>query len=293
MRQTSASSPDPAAKIITPIAWSPEIALAPPRYRDSNLLEALRRRASSRLSRYFMRARRRLVNARPMVSFTFDDAAASAHAIGATMVEKAGGRGVYYIATGLVGRRTTHYSIVERSQVRELHARGHEIGLHGHSHCAVGWLKPQALHDELERNCDELAKIDSRIEALNFAYPFGLVAVERKRALAEITTSSRSIAPGVNAGCFDAQYLRSVELANSRLSPDEMNACLDAAQRRRGWLVFTSHDVSASPSPFGCTPALLRAALEGAVARGFEIVTVAEALAQTEPAAVRSEHWSY
>ena len=177
-----------------------------------------RRRASSRLSRYFARAPRRLVNARPMVSFTFDDAAASAHTIGAPMVEQAGGRGVYYIATGLVGRRTTHYSIVDRSQVRELHARGHEIGMHGHSHCAVGWLKPQALRDELARNCDELARIDSRIEALNFAYPFGLVAVERKRALAEITTSSRSIAPGMNAGLFDAQYLRSVELANARLT---------------------------------------------------------------------------
>ena len=54
-----------------------------------------------------------------------------------------------------------------------------------------------------------------------------------------------------------------------------MNACLDAARRKRGWLIFTLHDVSASPSPFGCTPALLRAALEGAAARGFEIVTVA------------------
>jgi peptidoglycan/xylan/chitin deacetylase (PgdA/CDA1 family) len=115
--------------------------------------------------------------------------------VGASLVERAGGRGVYYIATSLLGRRTTHYPIVNRSEVRDLFVRGHEIGLHGHGHYAVGSLNNDGLRDDLERNRAELADIDIGIDARNFAYPFGLVAVERKRTLAGISSSSRSIAP--------------------------------------------------------------------------------------------------
>jgi peptidoglycan/xylan/chitin deacetylase (PgdA/CDA1 family) len=267
-----------------------DIELASPRYSESSLIDKVRRRASSRLSRYFARAPRRLRTAKPLVSFTFDDAPTSAHAVGAPLVERAGGRGVFFIATSLVGRRTTHFPIVDRFEVRDLFMRGHEIGLHGHGHYAVGSLNNAGLRDDLERNRAELADIDIRIEAHNFAYPFGLVAVERKRTLAGISSSSRSIAPGFNVGRFDAQYLRSVELANARLSIPQLRGFLEAAQRQRGWLIFTIHDVSASPSPFGCTPALLQAALEDAAMRGFEIVTIAQALARSEPTTIRSEN---
>ena len=266
-----------------------DIELVSPRDLDSNLFGAARRRVSSRLCRYFARTPRRLTSATPLVSFTFDDAPASAHAVAAPMLEKAGGHGVYYIATALVGHRTTHYPIVDRFEVRDLFSRGHEIGLHGHGHRAINSLNYHGLRAELERNRSELADIDSRIEARNFAYPFGLAAVERKRGLAEMTTSSRGIAPGFNVGEYDAQYLRSVELANARLSREQLTACLDATQRNRGWLIFALHDISWSPSPFGCTPGLLKAALEGAASRGFEIVTIAQALGRSEPIALPDE----
>jgi peptidoglycan/xylan/chitin deacetylase (PgdA/CDA1 family) len=270
-----------------------EIALAPPRYRDLSWIEAARRRASSRLSRYFARTPHRLDNARPLVSFTFDDAAASAHTLGAPLLERAGARGVFYIATGLVGRRTTDYAMLDRSAVRDLHRRGHEIGLHGHHHSAVGWLGRDALREEIHRNQGELAEIDAGIAARNFAYPFGIVSVERKRALAEITSSSRSIAPGVNPRRFDSQYLRSVELADARLTPRRLADWLETARRSRGWLVFTLHDISPSPSPFGCTPGLLKAAILGAVSRGFEIVTVAQALAQSQLAPGKNDNRTF
>jgi hypothetical protein len=45
-----------------------------------------------------------------------------------------------------------------------------------------------------------------------------------------------------------------------------------------GWLIFYGHDVTAEPSPFGCTPSLLRHALDAAAKRGVAIMTVAGAL---------------
>jgi hypothetical protein len=45
-----------------------------------------------------------------------------------------------------------------------------------------------------------------------------------------------------------------------------------------GWLIFYGHDVADRPSPYGCTPALLRHALEAARRRDIPLVSVAEAL---------------
>jgi hypothetical protein len=54
----------------------------------------------------------------------------------------------------------------------------------------------------------------------------------------------------------------------------------------RGWLIFCIHDIANHPSPYGCTPDLLEAAIEGARRRGVEAVTVAQGLARSR--AVRS-----
>jgi hypothetical protein len=45
-----------------------------------------------------------------------------------------------------------------------------------------------------------------------------------------------------------------------------------------GWLIFYGHDVVETPSPYGCTPRMLRDALEAAARRKMPIVNVAEAL---------------
>ena len=45
-----------------------------------------------------------------------------------------------------------------------------------------------------------------------------------------------------------------------------------------GRLIFHGHDVVETPSPYGCTPRMLRDALEAAARRKMPIVSVAEAL---------------
>jgi peptidoglycan/xylan/chitin deacetylase (PgdA/CDA1 family) len=244
-------------------------------------LAHLRRKISSRLSRHVALERRRLVATTPMVSFTFDDAAISAGESGAEGLERLGGRGTYYIASGLVGRDDCGYPLMDREALRDLHRRGHEIGLHGHIHRAAGDLSAQRFRDDLQRNREWLQAIDDSIRPVNFAYPYGLASFARKRQLYGLVASSRSIAPGVNVGDFDPQFLRCVELADRRLTPDEVARHLDAAARSTGWLIFCSHDIAAAPTPYGCTPALFQRALDGAAARGMEIVTVAAGLAMS------------
>jgi peptidoglycan/xylan/chitin deacetylase (PgdA/CDA1 family) len=238
----------------------------------------LQRKISSRLARHVALERRRLVNVAPMVSFTFDDAATSAGLTGAERLEKLGARGTYYIASGLIGGNDCGYPLMGRDSLRELHFRGHEIGLHGHAHRAAGAFSAQDFRDDLQRNRDWLESIDEGIRPANFAYPYGLASFARKRQLYGLVASSRSVAPGVIAGEFDPQFLRCVELADRRLTSDRLASHLDAVVRATGWLIFCSHDIADQPTAYGCTPGLFQRALDGAAARGVEIVTIAAGL---------------
>jgi hypothetical protein len=96
--------------------------------------------------------------------------------------------------------------------------------------------------------------------------------------LGKIFHSSRGILPGINSGVVDLQFLHANPLIEPHIDADRVDRALDEATTRNGWLIFYSHDVEARPSPYGCSPMLLRHALETASRRKFPILSIAEAL---------------
>lgn len=63
------------------------------------------------------------------VVFTFDDGGQAA-GIAADMLEDYGWRGSFFVTTDLIGKQ----GFMQRSQIRELHERGHLVGSHSCSH---------------------------------------------------------------------------------------------------------------------------------------------------------------
>jgi hypothetical protein len=120
--------------------------------------------------------------------------------------------------------------------------------------------------------------LDPSIRIENFAYPYGLGSVSRKRQLGEAFRSSRGILPGINSGIVDLQFLRANPLIEPHMDPDGIDRAFDQATARNGWLIFYSHDVATTPSPYGCSPSLLRHALKAASRRKIPILSIAEAL---------------
>ncbi len=243
----------------------------------------LRQRLSSRMSRYLALDPHELNADEPLVSFTFDDAPVTAATLGAPMLEAYGARGTYYIATGLLGQKTEDFALIDADGVRDLHRGGHEIGLHTHDHQRAHVHTPKSFAADLERNRAFLRAIDPTIAPAHFAYPFGAISLSLKRAMPRLAATSRGILSGVNFGRFDAQNIRTVELADKRLTRAELDHCLEETRRRRGWLVFLSHDISKSPSDFGCSPDLFASALDGAAKRGLRFATMSQAFAQSRP----------
>jgi peptidoglycan/xylan/chitin deacetylase (PgdA/CDA1 family) len=239
---------------------------------------ALKARVSNRLARHFGAARFRLQNKAPMVSFTFDDTPKSAATVGGEILATYNARATFYIAGGLVDQWSGYWDGISADEIVALHRKGHEIACHTFSHPRTPDLNAAALAAELENNRRYLLALDPSIQIRNFAYPYGLGSVSHKGRLRKVFRSSRGIIPGVNSGTVDLQFLRATPLIDKYIDCDGIDRSFDEAIAKNGWLIFYSHDVAASPSPYGCSPSLLRHALEAASQRQIRILSVADAL---------------
>jgi len=235
-------------------------------------------RVSNRLARHLFAAPLRLRGTQPMVSFTFDDIPVSAATVGAPMLEGYGGRGTFYVAGGLVNQWSGHWDGIDADGIVNLRRSGHEIACHTFSHQRAIDLDTAAMAAEIERNRRYLEGLDASIRLENFAYPYGLATVARKLQLTNSFRSARGILPGVNSGTIDLQFLRSTPLIDKDIDRAGVDRAFDETVATSGWLIFYTHDVADTPSPWGCTPGLLRHALEAAKRRNMPMVSVAEAL---------------
>ncbi|HZR73508.1 polysaccharide deacetylase family protein [Bradyrhizobium sp.] len=238
----------------------------------------LKARVDNRLSRYFCATPFKLDNRQPIVSFTFDDFPESAASVGAPILDQYGAKATFYVSGGEIDKWSGRWQGARADTVVEMHRRGHEIACHTFSHVRTTDLDSARLADEIEKNRRYLLGLDPSIRIENFAYPYGLGSVWRKTQLAKTFQSSRSIIPGVNHGTVDLHYLRSTPLVNLHIDRDGVDRAFDELVATCGWLIFYGHDVAAEPSPFGCTPDLLRHALDAAARRNVAVMTVAGAL---------------
>jgi peptidoglycan/xylan/chitin deacetylase (PgdA/CDA1 family) len=234
-------------------------------------------KVSHRLAMHLRVGSFRLRNRTPMVSFTFDDIPKSAATTGAEILEQHGARGTFYVSGGLVGAASPHWDAIDGDDIVALHRKGHEIGCHTFSHHRACDLDKQSLGGEIERNRKYLRALDPSITVKSFAYPFGYGSFARKSQLKAEFTSCRSIVPGVNSGAVDLQFLRAMPLIDGRIDRDAIERVFDEAQNTNGWLIFYGHDVADRPSPYGCSPALMKHALEAASRRQIPVLNMAEA----------------
>jgi peptidoglycan/xylan/chitin deacetylase (PgdA/CDA1 family) len=237
-----------------------------------------RARVANRLAWHLFAAPLQLNGKQPMVSFTFDDIPVSAATVGAPMLQDYGGRGTFYVAGGLVNQHTGHWDGIDPDGIVKLRRNGHEIACHTFSHQRAIDLDAAAMAAEIDQNRRYLEGLDASIRLENFAYPFGLATVARKLQLTNSFHSARGILPGVNSGTIDLQFLRSTPLIDKDIDRAGVDRAFNEAVATGGWLIFYTHDVAATPSPWGCTPQLLRHALDAAKRRNMPIVSVAEAL---------------
>ena len=212
----------------------------------------------------------------PLVTFTFDDFPKSACTAGAAIVESFGGRATYYTAMGLCGTENRLGPQFDAEDLRFLAESGHEIGNHTFSHLSARRCSSAKFLADVRR-CEEAFRTASIPGwTQNFAYPYGEVSIWTKSRLGATVSSCRGTQPGRNGPVMDLNLLRAnplyggIELGQSVLKLIRENA------KRAGWIIFYTHDVSDTPSPYGCTSALLEYAARCAADHAHHSMPVAQ-----------------
>jgi peptidoglycan/xylan/chitin deacetylase (PgdA/CDA1 family) len=237
---------------------------------DRSLKGKLRRRLA-------LLAHRRPVHmrlTRPMVSFSFDDAPATAALAGAKVLEARGLRGAYYISAGLAGGSGPMGDYASLEDVQRLALAGHELACHTFSHLDCGQADGPDISADTDRNAQALRAIGvTSLES--FAYPYGDVSRAAKAVLTGRFRTLRTVQAGLVEDGADANQLPSVGIEGAEGEARAMT-WLDRARQRRAWLILYTHDVCAQPSAWGCTAEALGRIADAALAANFEVVTAAE-----------------
>ena len=226
------------------------------------------------------RQRRRLNNPRPIVSFTFDDFPASAIRIGGPILRRYDAKGTYYVSMGLMREpgAPDDYNGFTAADLRAVLAEGHEIGCHTHDHLDCALTGTEALRRDLDRNQAALNEVVPRYRMTNFAFPFGNADLASKRLLAKRFATVRGIWSGINAGTIDLGLLRAHKIYGEPANYDRALELIEENARVNGWLIFFTHDVRPSPSPFGLPPEALERMAAAARQSGAALLPVREAL---------------
>jgi peptidoglycan/xylan/chitin deacetylase (PgdA/CDA1 family) len=202
-----------------------------------------------------------------VISFTFDDFPKSALDVGGRILQRYGARGTYYVSMGLAGTNRVVGAMFDEEDVRTAHYTGHEIACHTFSHPNCGSLKRSAILAEIRGNAAALRTVIRDRAFVNFAYPYGAVSHTVKRALRFRFKTCRGIRPGINQGTVDLADLRAIPLYNSEFDQNQLLRLIDHNRAAGGWLIFYTHDLSDTPSRFGCTPCQLETLAHYAAAR--------------------------
>jgi peptidoglycan/xylan/chitin deacetylase (PgdA/CDA1 family) len=238
-------------------------------------LGAARRRVLSSLYRRSVP----LGNRGPIVSFSFDDFPRTAYTVGGAILEQFGVRGTYYASARLMNSSNELGEQFRSGDLDSLVGKGHELASHTFSHISCRSVSCAAFREDVKMGRKALEEIRG-VDSPNFAYPFGHVTLQAKRTLGLDLGSARSIVPGFNGPEIDLNLLRANSLYGDLEGAKRAEELIVGNAERKTWLIFYTHDVRPSPSPFGCTPALFEFVVSFAVRSGGRVLTVGEALTE-------------
>jgi len=157
--------------------------------------------------------------------------------------------------------------------------RGHELASHTLRHLSARRVGYSAFHDDVKRGEQAIrGKTTGLATSGNFAYPYGDVTLHVKKKLGPDFMSCRGTYGGVNTLDIDLNLLRANSLYGDIDRAEAAKRLVLENEKQNGWLIFYSHDVTARPSPYGCTPQLLAAICSFAANRKARFMTVAQVM---------------
>ncbi len=219
----------------------------------------------------------------PYISFTFDDFPRSALQTGGGILMRFGLRATYYASLGMMGTEAPPGALFLPDDIKELLAQGHELGCHTFGHCHSWETSPRVFENSIINNKRALAELVPGATFRSLAYPISGPRLGTKRRVCRYFHCCRGGGQTFNLGAIDLNLLKAYFLEKSRDNPTLVKEVIDRNCRARGWLIFATHDISETPTPYGCTPSFFEDIVKYSLHSGGRILPVAEALDAIDP----------
>jgi peptidoglycan/xylan/chitin deacetylase (PgdA/CDA1 family) len=244
-------------------------------------ISQLVRRAQNRYrrvsARYFGQRPFAISHNLPIISFTFDDFPRSAFLTGGAILQSFGLAGTYYASLGLTGKQTETGSMFLAEDVEALVALGHELGCHTFNHCDAWNTRPDSFEDAIIKNGQALTKLMRGASFKTLSYPINVPRPRTKRMVSNYFACCRGGGQTFNVHQADLNYLSAYFLEQGRDNPGAIKYLIDQNYQAGGWLIFATHDISAEPTRWGCTPDFFKEIVQYSANSGARILPVFQA----------------
>lgn len=243
-----------------------------------SLFQRLRSKTMRMAAEHLARRPHRMMNRRPIISFTFDDFPVTALTVAGPMLERHGIAGTYYLSMGLTGTVAPTGPIIERADLSKVIERGHELGCHTFAHCHATDTSASVFERNIVENRDALRRILPTAKLKSLSYPIGCPRPATKRVCARHFAGARAGGQTFNYVTTDLDNLRAFFLEQSRDHLEAVLAVIDGTVRVGGWLILATHDVCPEPTRYGVVPEFFEAVVDHAVRSGADLLPVSRAL---------------
>lgn len=213
----------------------------------------------------------------PIVSFTFDDFPKSALYTGGEILGEYGAAGTYYASFGLMGTEAPTGTMFVPEDLKMLFDKGHELGCHTYSHCHSWDTDPSAFEQSVIRNQQALSDLIPGAVFRSISYPISVPRPRTKEKIAKYFACCRCGGQTYNAGEADASYLSAYFLEKTRHDFSHVERVIEQNRAANGWLILATHDISGTPTQFGCTPTFFEEVVRKVVDSGARILPVIRA----------------
>lgn len=216
-------------------------------------------------------------NQRPLISFSFDDFPLSAGITGAGILKKYNIKGTFYISLGRLGHDSTVGKICDLDTIKNLIDEKHEIGSHTYYHTYPYDESLDHYEESIIKNEQRFKELFSASRFETFAYPFGINSNNFKKIVRKYFRCARTTTNGVNFGKVDVNSLKAFPVYGSGENLKLIKSAIQFTLKQNGWLNLYTHDITETPSMFGCTPNYFEDVVKLSVDSGASIVTIKEA----------------
>lgn len=214
----------------------------------------------------------------PFISFSFDDAPRTAFSLGGDILKANGARATFFVSLGLLDSESPSGTIASKDELCNAVKEGHELGCHTFDH-RDPWKTPTKVFEQsVFKNRQALAKVLPNTLFSTFAYPLCGPIPATKRQVGKLFNCCRGGGQTFNVGTADFNLLKAFFLDfRNRDNIDIVRRLIDWNSDCQGWLIFATHDVTDSPSPYGCTKEFFEKIVAYSVRSGACLLPVGKA----------------